>query len=375
MAKTRHFPSLTLSLTLLAGLAFAVPAWSDGNDKRGTFYTLHNLVSDGAVPAAHNDPHLKNGWGVAFNPNGFQWVANNATGTSTLYDGNGVPQSLVVTVPGPGGTQGAPTGIVFSSSNDFMVTNGVVSGPSRFIFATEDGTISGWAPNVDPTHAILAVDNSASNAVYKGLALAANGNGNFLYATDFHNGKVAVFDNVFHPATMPGNFSDPHLPVGFAPFGIQNLNGNLYVTYAKQDAERHDDVAGPGLGFVNVFNANGQLIGRLASRGPLNAPWGMAIAPADFGIFSNALLVGNFGDGRISAFDVPTGNFLGQMRDADGKRLVIDGLWGIDFGNGILNQPTNALFFAAGPNDESDGLYGRIDPSNNGLFDFSQEGD
>lgn len=375
MTRIRNFRSLTLPLTLLAGLAFAGFAWADDNAKPGTLYAQHNLVSDGGVPAPHIDPNLKNGWGVAFNPNGFVWVADNGTGKATLYDGNGVPQSLVVTVPGPGGTQGAPTGIVFSSSNDFMVTKGAVSGPSRFIFATEDGTISGWAPNVDPTHAILAVDNSASNAVYKGLALAANGNGNFLYATDFHNGKVAVFDSTFHPATLPGNFSDPHLPAGFAPFGIQNLNGNLYVTYAKQNAERHDDVAGPGLGFVSVFNANGQLIRRIASRGPLNAPWGLALAPADFGIFSNALLVGNFGDGRISAFDVPTGNFLGQMQGADGKRLFIDGLWGIAFGNGILNQPTNVLFFAAGPNGESDGLYGRIDPSNNGLFDFSEEGD
>ena len=375
MTRIRNFRSLTLPLTLLAGLAFAGFAWADDNAKPGTLYAQHNLVSDGGVPAPHIDPNLKNGWGVAFNPNGFVWVADNGTGKATLYDGNGVPQSLVVTIPGPGGTQGAPTGIVFSSSNDFVVTKGSVSGPSRFIFATEDGTISGWAPNVDPTHAILVVDNSASNAVYKGLALAANGNGNFLYAADFHNGKVAVFDSTFHPATLPGNFSDPHLPPGFAPFGIQNLNGNLYVTYAKQNAERHDDVAGPGLGFVNVFNANGQLIRRIASRGPLNAPWGLALAPADFGIFSNALLVGNFGDGRISAFDVPTGNFLGQMRGADGKRLFIDGLWGIAFGNGILNQPTNVLFFAAGPNGESDGLYGRIDPSNNGLFDFSEEGD
>jgi uncharacterized protein (TIGR03118 family) len=374
MAKIRNFRSLTFSLALLAGLAFAGLAWSD-DVSPGTFYTINNLVSDGAVPAPHIDLHLKNAWGVAFNPNGVQWVANNNSGTATLYDGNGVPQSLVVTIPGQGGAQGTPTGIVFSSSNDFMVTKGGVSGPSRFIFATEDGTISGWAPNVDSTHAILAVDSSASNAVYKGLALAANGSGNFLYAADFRNGKVAVFDKTFHPATLPGDFSDPHLPPGFAPFGIQNLNGNLYVSYAKQNAERHDDVASPGLGFVNVFNANGQLIRRIASRGPLNAPWGMALAPADFGIFSNALLVGNFGDGRISAFDLPTGNFLGQMQGADGKRLVIDGLWGIDFGNGILNQPANVLFFAAGPNGESDGLYGRIEPSNSGLFDFSQEGD
>ncbi len=376
MAKTRNFRSLALPLALAAGLCLAGPAWADDEAPPGAFYTPRNLVSDVAVLAPTVDPNLKNGWGVAFNPNGFVWVANNGSGTATLYDGNGLPNSLVVAIPAAGGVSGpgAPTGIVFSSSNDFVVTKGTLSGPSRFIFATEDGTISGWAPNVDFTHAIVAVDSSSSNAVFKGLALAANGNGNFLYAADFHNGKVAVFDSAFHPATLPGNFRDPHLPAGFAPFGIQNLNGNLYVTYAKQNAERHDDVAGPGLGFVNVFNANGQLLRRIASRGPLNAPWGLAFAPADFGIFSNALLVGNFGDGRISAFELPAGDFLGQLRLADGKPIVIDGLWGIAFGNGIKNQPTNVLFFAAGPNGEKDGLYGRIEPSNNGLFDFS-EGD
>jgi uncharacterized protein (TIGR03118 family) len=374
VATIRKILPFTFQVVSFAALILAGTAQADDKHSPDAFYTSHVLVSDGAIPAAHIDPNLKNGWGVVFNPNGFVWVTDNGSGKSTLYDGDGVPQSLVVTIPGAGGAQGAPTGIVFSSSNDFAVTQTGISGPSRFIFAGEDGTISGWAPNVDGTHAILAVDNSPSKAVYKGLALASNGNGNFLYAADFHNGKVAVFDSKFQPASLPGNFSDPRLPAGFAPFGIQNLNGNLYVTYAKQDADRHDDVAGPGLGFVNVFNANGQLIRRIASRGALNAPWGLALAPADFGIFSNALLVGNFGDGRINAYDLPTGNFLGQMRGPDGKRLVIDGLWGFAFGNGINDQPTNVLFFAAGPNGESDGAYGRIEPSNNGLFGFS-EGD
>jgi uncharacterized protein (TIGR03118 family) len=244
------------------------------------------------------------------------------------------------------------------------VTKNGLSGPGRFIFAGEDGTISAWAPNVDLTNAILAVDNSARHSVYKGLALAANGQGNFLYAADFHNARVDVFDANFHRVVISaGAFVDPKLPAGYAPFGIQNLQGNLYVSYAKQDAAAHDDVAGRGLGLVDVFDANGKLIRRVATGGRLNAPWGLAMAPADFGRFSNALLVGNFGDGRISAFDARNGEFLGQLRGPDGHRLAISGLWGIAFGNGISSQPTGTLFFAAGLNDEADGLYGRIDPA------------
>jgi uncharacterized protein (TIGR03118 family) len=329
-------------------------------------YVQTNLVSDVPGMATHTDPNLVNAWGIAFNPNAFAWVADNHTGVSTLYDGAGNPASLVVTIPpAPGDTgPGSPTGIVFNGSSGFMVTKGTVTGTGIFIFASESGTIAAWAPNVDLTHAVLMVDNSSSEAIYKGLALAANGTGHFLYATDFHNSKIDVFDKNFHPATLPGSFADPAIPRGFAPFGIQNLNGNIYVTYAKQDANKVDDVAGKGLGFVNVFDANGHLIRRVASHGKLNAPWGMAIAPAGFGRFSNRLLVGNFGDGAINAYDVATGEFLDQLRGPDGKRLMIDGLWGLSFGNGLLNQPTDVLFFAAGPDDENHGLYGRIEPMN-----------
>ena len=192
--------------------------------------------------------------------------------------------------------------------------------------------------------------------------MAANGTGNFLYATDFHNNRIDVFDKEFKPATLPGSFDDPSIPDGFAPFGIRNINGDRYVTYAKQDEEKEDDVAGEGLGFVNIFDANGQLIRRFASAGKLNAPWGLALAPADFGKFSNRLLIANFGDGTINAHDLATGTFLGRLKQPDGRRLMIDGLWGISFGNGIQNQPTNVLFFAAGPGDEAHGLYGRIEP-------------
>jgi uncharacterized protein (TIGR03118 family) len=239
----------------------------------GRFYQQRNLVSDGFVLAEHKDTNLVNPWGIVFNPNGFVWVANNGTGVSTLYDGNGVLQSFITIPPAPGDTgAGNPTGIVYNGSADFVISKGDVSGPSRFIFASENGTIAAWAANVDSMNALLVVDNSGSKAIYKGLALAANGTANFLYATDFHNGKIAVFDKVFKPHTLSGSFHDPHLPDGFAPFGIRNINGDLYVTYAKQDEDKEDDVAGKGLGFVNIFDANGQLIRRFASRGRLNAP-------------------------------------------------------------------------------------------------------
>jgi uncharacterized protein (TIGR03118 family) len=372
--KTVHHRSLLgfliVFIAALAGATAIATTAPQGRDEpaseqapRSSLYSVRNLVSDGSVPADHVDPDLVNPWGIAFNPNAFVWVADNETGVSTLYDGAGVKQSLVVTIPPPaGGTPPShPTGIVFSSGSDFVVRNGSLAGASRFIFATEDGTISGWAPNVDPTHAILAVDNSATGAIYKGLALAGNGRQHFLYATDFRHRRVAVFDSSFHPVMLAGDFSDPRIPSGYAPFGIQNILGNLYVTYAKQDEEGEDDVAGAGFGFVNVFDANGNLIRRFASRGALNAPWGVALAPADFGRFSNSLLIGNFGDGRISAFDVSSRELKGQLRMADDRFVEIEGLWGIAFGNGVVGQPTNTLFFAAGPDDEEHGLYGRID--------------
>jgi uncharacterized protein (TIGR03118 family) len=350
---------------------FLVPSLQAG----GKFYQQHNLVSDGFLPAEHTDANLVNPWGIVFGPTTPVWVADNATGVATLYDGDGNPQSLVVTIPGPGNTGPSnPTGIVFNASTGFVVSKGNASGPAVFIFATENGTIAGWSPNVDPTNAIGVVDNSSpqeTRAIYKGLALAANGTGNFLYATDFHNGKIDVFDSAFKPATFSGSFSDPLIPAGFGPFGIRNINGDLYVTYAKQDEDKEDDVAGQGLGVVDIFDANGNFIRRFAEGGKLNAPWGLALAPADFGEFSNRLLVGNFGDGTINAFGLATGDFKGQLKGPDGQTLVNEGLWGISFGNGLRNQPTNVLFFSAGPADESHGLYGRIEPAPQGGTDES----
>ena len=355
MTAHRLGPALTVALALAAAPATYA----------GDFYKQHNLVSDGFVPADHLDANLVNAWGVAFNPFGPVWVADNGTGVSTLYDGSGNAQPLIVNIPSPGNSAGGgnPTGIVFNGSTGFVVTKGNTSGASKFIFATEDGLIAGWAPNVDSNHAIKVIDNSATTgAVYKGLALSAGGSGSLLYASDFHNNKIDVFDSAFMPVTLaPEAFTDPNLPMGFAPFGLQAINGNIYVSYAKQDADRHDDVQGKGLGFVNVFDPNGNLIRRVVTRGRLNAPWGMTLAPAGFGKFSNRLLVGNFGDGRINAYNLATGAFVGQLKAMDHRPIQIDGLWGLAFGNGFLGQPVNTLFFAAGPDDEQHGLYGRID--------------
>ncbi|HEV7432079.1 MAG TPA: TIGR03118 family protein [Steroidobacteraceae bacterium] len=326
------------------------------------FYRAHALVSNGAVPADVTDAKLVNPWGLAFNPNAVVWVSDNGTGVSTLYDGAGAKQSLVVAIPPAaiGDGLGHPTGIVFNSSTDFVVKKGGVSGAGVFLFAGEDGTISGWAPSVDLTRAVRMVDRSAAGAVYKGLALGGNGKTHLLYAADFHNRRVDVFNANFARIMRPGAFQDSAVPANFAPFGIQNINGDIVVAYAKQDSDAHDDVAGPGLGIVDVFDANGTLIRRLATRGALNAPWGVALAPSGFGRFGGALLVGNFGDGAINAFDPVSGKFLGSLSDGAGKKLHLDGLWGIAFGNGVAGQATDALYYTAGPNDEADGVYGVI---------------
>jgi uncharacterized protein (TIGR03118 family) len=325
----------------------------------GQHYQLTRLVSD-TGDAAVTDPDLQNAWGIAFNPNGVVWIADNGTGKSTLYDGDGNKQSLIVTIPPASGS--SPTGIVFNSSQDFAVTASGKTGPSAFIFATEAGTLAGWSPSVDSTHALQVVDNSSAGSIYKGLAMGGNGSGHFLYATDFHNGEIHVFDKAFTKVTSAGGFKDPRLPSGFAPFGIQNINGNLYVTYARQDADKKDDIHGPHLGYVNVFDPDGHLLRRLISRGQLNAPWGLALAPANFGRQSNRLLVGNFGDGAINAYDLATGAFLGTLRAANGRVLSTNGLWGLSFGNGVHNQPVGTLFITAGPDDEAHGLYAKIEP-------------
>jgi uncharacterized protein (TIGR03118 family) len=323
-----------------------------------------DLVADADGAAAHTDANLVNAWGVAFVPGGFAWVANNHSSTSTAYDGAGVALPTVVTIPGAtgSGNPGAPTGVVYNATPDFVEGDGATAAPATLIFAGEDGVISAWKGALDGTTARLVADSSAGGAIYKGLAIANDGAANFLYATDFHNGKVDVFDKAFAPFTSPGGFQDKKIPKGYAPFGIQNVGGLLYVTYAQQDANKQDDTPGKSKGFVNCFDANGFLVRHFAQRAHLNAPWGMAQAPTDFGGFGKNLLVGNFGDGTISAFDIESAHFVGQVSKLTGKPVAIEGLWGIAFGNDAHVQPHQTLFFAAGPGDEAHGLYGRLDP-------------
>jgi uncharacterized protein (TIGR03118 family) len=318
-------------------------------------YAQANLVSDKPGLAAVTDGDLVNAWGLTRSATSPWWVSDNGTDKSTLYNGSGTKLGLIVTIP-PSGS--APTGVVNNGTTGFVVTNGAKSGPSRFIFATESGTINGWSPAADPTNAIEAVPSTGA-AVYKGLAIGTTGGATFLYATNFKASTVDVFDSSFHMVTLDGNFSDPGIHSGFAPFGIANLNGDLYVTYAKRNAAGHDDIAGPANGYVDVFDTSGHLLRRAATRGRLNSPWGVAIAPSNFGPFSGDLLVGNFGDGRINAVDPATGEFLGQLRGADNRPITIDGLWALAFGGGVANNgPTNSLFFTAGIDGESHGLFG-----------------
>jgi len=346
----------TAWLPLVLMLVLAGPAAAQ-------FYAQHNLVSDGAVPAALVDPNMVNAWGLVSSPTSPWWISDNGTGRSTLYRVNTGTIPLIVTVPGAAGRQSAPTGVVWNGGTGFVVTNGAGTSPARFIFASEDGTISGFRG----VPVVLAVDNSASGAVYKGLAIDNPPAGNFLYATNFHAGTIDVFDSHFNPVHIPGAFTDPTLPAGYAPFGIQNIGGTIYVTYALQDADKHDDVPGEGHGFVNAFDTAGNLIRRVASKGQLDSPWGLALAPADFGSFSGDLLVGNFGNGRIHAFDPVKLNGQGEfqhrgpLHSADGPPIEIDGLWALAFGSGSpASGPTNTLFFTAGPFEEQHGLFGML---------------
>jgi uncharacterized protein (TIGR03118 family) len=287
---------------------------------------------------------------------GAQRRADNGTNTATLYNGVGAKQALTVSVAG------APTGTVFNgSASDFVVSQNGKSGPARFLFATEGGTIMGWSPAVNPTAAVTGADRSSSGAIYKGLAIANDK----LYATDFHNGRVDVFDKSFN--LVPGGFSDPRIAKGYAPFGIQALGGNIFVTYAQQDAAKKDDVAAPGQGFADEFTPDGVLVAQVVNSGkknaPLNASWGLALAPTDFGVFAGDLLVGNFGNGRISAYQDRGGGkwvYKGQLRRGDQTLVTIDGLWAIAFGNGAAGGPTTSLYFAAGPGGEAHGLFGAI---------------
>ena len=362
-----HAAALALALAFAAALAAcggssyggsgAMPAPTPVTPApASTMFAATKLVSDVAGAAPNTDHNLVNAWGIAFNPAGFVWVVNNGTNTSTLYDGNGVLQTLVVATPD------GPTGIVYNSSGtDFKITQNGATGASPFIFSTESGMIAAWSPGVDRNNAIKVFDGSASGNVYKGLAIATYNGARYVYASDFHNGRVDVFDTNFAKVTLPGHFSDSALPAGYAPFGIQAIGDRIYVTYAQHAATGNDEMHGPGTGVIDIFDTAGNLIKRLVTAGALNAPWGLVMAPTNFGTYSGKLLVANFGDGTIQAYDPDSGKSAGPLTKADGSPIVIDGLWGIAFGPGINSQPTNTLFYTAGPGDEAHGAYGRID--------------
>ena len=324
------------------------------------FYQQTNLVSDQPGVAVIFDPALVNPWGVALNATGGAfWVANNGTGTSTLYTGDVsgsafIKPSLVVTIP-----EGVPTGAVFNGTIDFVVSNGTSSAPAIFLFASQAGVVSGWSPAVAP-NTTAKVGYVAPQAVYTGIAIGQTAGAHFLYAADFQNGRIDVLNGSFQPAQLDGTFSDPEMRKGYSPFNIQNIGGKLYVTYARQSRKDPAEETGHGTGFVDVFDTDGHLVQRLIRGSHLVAPWGLAIAPADFGPFSNALLVGDFATGHIGAFDAATGELLGELTGANGKPIAIEGLWGITFGNGLIAGDRNALYFAAGPANETHGLFGSL---------------
>jgi uncharacterized protein (TIGR03118 family) len=349
--KTNH---RLASIAATAALIFtATASQADGQNH----FVWTNLVSDIPGVAQGVDSNLVNPWGIVPSPSNTIWIADNGTGVSTLYKPDGTKVPLVVTIPpSASNTEGGnPTGTVFNSGPGFVVSENGNSGPAFFIFVSEDGSISGWNPQVAFDHAVIAVDHGSQEAIYKGAALGTTATGGRLYVTNFHAAKVEIYDQNFIEIDTANTFADPNIPAGFAPFGIRDINGLIYVTYAKQDADAEDDVAGQGKGFVNVFDAAGQFIKRLVSRGVLNAPWGLALAPHDFGKFGDALLVGNFGNGRINAFNPNSGAFLGHLEKSRGIPLAFDGLWGLHFID-------KRLFFTAGIADESHGLFGVIKP-------------
>jgi uncharacterized protein (TIGR03118 family) len=345
---------------LTAPTVAAAPPTAAASTAAAPSFTETDLVSDIPGRAALTDPNVVNAWGLALSPTSPLWVANNGTNTATLYAGgaNGNPVTkvpLTVTIPG-----GAPTGQVFNDTASFVVTGPGGSGPARFLFASEDGEVTGWNPTAAPTAAIVAAHSTG--AVYKGLALLHTDAGPFLLATDFRHARIDVYNGQFRRVRLPGSlFADRTLPQGYAPFNIAVLGGGIYVTYAKQGPGKVDEVDGSGLGFVDRYNAFGLLSGRVASRGTLNAPWGLAIAPASFGSLAGDLLVGNFGDGRIGAFD-STGGFAGQLQDAAGRTIAIDGLWALLPGTANTGG-TDAVWFSAGPGGEEHGLVGLIRPA------------
>jgi uncharacterized protein (TIGR03118 family) len=319
-----------------------------------------NLASDVPGLARVTDANLVNPWGISYSPTGPFWFADAGAGVSDVLDGDAGVIPLIAAIPAAhSGGVGSPTGTVFNGTSGFLISANGNTMPGIFLFATADGTISGWNGFVDPTHAIVAIDNSATGACYTGLAIANASGQTFLYAADFSHGNIDVFDSNFELVSQPGAFQDPNLPAGYAPFNVQSVGNTLVVAYAKRDASGNDTY-GAGLGVVDIYTTSGALVNRLAAGGALNAPWGVALAPSNFGPFGGDLLVGNRGDGRISAFDPVTDRFVGQLANDSGTPLTIPGLWAITFGNDHLGGAANTLYFAAGSDNETHGLFGAI---------------
>lgn len=356
------------------GLALACVLVTTGQQAQAQYRQI-NLVSDGFVAARYIDRNLKNPWGIAFNPTGPFWIANNGTGASTVYDGTGQPfppkNPLVITVPLgksplPSSELSKPTGIVFNPEGGFPLRTTVPvlnsSRSSKFIFASEDGTLAGWNPNIDPNNAVVMVEpdltlpSTSPPAIYKGLALSKWNGATYLYATNFRTATVDVYNSNWR---LVGRFTDPQMDRSYAPFGIVAQGNFLYVTYAKRGPDG-DDVAGPGNGFVDIFLPNGHFVRRLVSGGKLNSPWGIAFAPQSWGRLGNAILIGNFGDGKINAYHKASGHFLGVVTDSSQDAVEVPGLWGIAFGNGYANSDPNGLYFTSGVGDEEHGLFGVI---------------
>ena len=356
--RTMFFIFRSLKLTLLVA-TFAVAVSTTGFAQQ---YTRTDLTADASTTSTTTvtvDANLVNAWGLSRASATPWWVSDNGTGLSTLYDADGVPQALVVKIPTPDGTGTAtPTGTVFNYTTGFQVSGK----PAVFLFVTEDGTISGWNPTVNLTNAVIAV-NRSGKAIYKGCAIAQTKHGAQLYVTDFRSRRVRVFDSNFHRVHFEDwAFRDPGIPKSYAPFNVQNVGGNLVVTFAKVESGSTDEESGAGVGYVSIFDTKGRLVQRLQHGAWLNAPWGVAESPSDFGAFSHRLLIGNFGDGRVNAFNAITGKFEGQLLDSGNQPLAIDGLWALSFGNNGRAGSAIELYFTAGPNDEANGLLGKIAP-------------
>jgi uncharacterized protein (TIGR03118 family) len=366
----------SLAILAFAALVLPTPVFAQ-------HYTETILVSNFTVPnqTPVPDANLQNPWGLVASPTSPWWVSNNAGGTSTLYDATGltlsppsVPPVAIVPINGNGivtipsapsqnGAPGSPTGIMFNGNPaDFHLPNG---NRARFIFVTEDGTVQGWAGGPSAT---IVVDNSitpnpANGAVYKGATIVDIDGKEYILAANFRSGRVDVFDSTFkHVRRSEDAFQDESIPEGFAPFNIQGVGPNIYISYAQQDVLKHNPVGGEGLGFVDVFSSHGRLLQRLQHGSWFNAPWGIVLTPADFGEFSHTVLVGNFRGGTIAAFNPITGRFIGNVLNPDGLAVNIDGLWALEFGNGSGAGPAQTLFFTAGPNNEKDGLFGTLTP-------------